>query len=159
MPTYCGINGVKKKLKEWPVGIGGVVKQQKEVWAGVSGVGRKIFEKDELVTVTYHGSSKSSLPYAFIEVDGQPYYGTPQGSIQIKKGTSILVTVSSTDSVRDALYIEFNGKKVGTLVTATRMDYTFSCLSDVDIVLDYGLTFTPEGYYANYGSAIITGGT
>lgn len=43
MPTYCGIDGVVRQLKEWPVGVGGAVRQQKEVWAGVDGVNRKIF--------------------------------------------------------------------------------------------------------------------
>lgn len=43
MPTYCGINGVVRKLKEWPVGVGGVVHQQKEVWAAEGGVKKKIF--------------------------------------------------------------------------------------------------------------------
>lgn len=43
MATYGGINGVKRKLNEWPIGIGGVVKQQKEVWATEGGVKRKIF--------------------------------------------------------------------------------------------------------------------
>ena len=43
MPTYCGVGGVARKLKEWPVGIDGIVRQQKEVWAGVNGVSKQIF--------------------------------------------------------------------------------------------------------------------
>lgn len=52
MPTYAGINGVVRKLKEWPVGIDGIVRQQKEVWAGVDGVKRKIFSAADPVVVT-----------------------------------------------------------------------------------------------------------
>lgn len=51
MPTYAGINGVVRKLKEWPVGIDGIVRQQKEVWAGVDGVNRKIFSKEKLLNL------------------------------------------------------------------------------------------------------------
>ena len=64
MATYGGINGVKRKLNEWPIGIGGVVKQQKEVWATEGGVKRKIFSS---------GTSAGSLPVGsklYIEESG-----------------------------------------------------------------------------------------
>lgn len=64
MATYCGISGVGRKLKEWPVGIGGVVKQQKEVWAAEGGVKRKIFSS---------GTPAGSLPVGsklYIEESG-----------------------------------------------------------------------------------------
>ena len=64
MPTYCGINGIVRKLKEWPIGIGGVVKQQKEVWASEGGVKRKIFSS---------GTPAGSLPVGsklYIEESG-----------------------------------------------------------------------------------------
>lgn len=61
MPTYCGIDGVVRKLKEWPVGVGGAVRQQKEVWAGVDGVNRKIFSKEETVKLTIYNSYTSDI--------------------------------------------------------------------------------------------------
>lgn len=69
MPTYCGINGVKKKLKEWPVGVGGVVHQQKEVWAGVDGVSRKIFELQKDYNIWAHNSGGT------LTIDGQSMNG------------------------------------------------------------------------------------
>lgn len=95
MPTYCGVGGVARKLKEWPVGIDGIVRQQKEVWAGVNGVSRKIFElqKDYNIwavnsggTLTIDGQSLNgySILNKSQKVDCQAYVYNQYGSYRVR---------------------------------------------------------------------------
>lgn len=76
-PTYCGIDGVVRKLKEWPVGINGVVHQQKEVWAGVDGVKKRIFSTGIPIGTLPVGTevnvleSGSPVPYVIVH-QGNP---------------------------------------------------------------------------------------
>lgn len=94
-PTYCGIGGIARQLKEWPVGINGIVRQQKEVWAGVDGVSRKIFElqKDYNIwaynsggTLTIDGQSLngSSILNKSQKVDCQAYVYNQYGSYHVR---------------------------------------------------------------------------
>lgn len=95
MPTYAGINGVVRELKEWPVGINGVVHQQKEVWAGVNGVKKKIFSLVRNATISFVGGGGPLYGvYAKINVNGSDYYGGDP--LVIQAGTR--VTFEVTDS-------------------------------------------------------------
>lgn len=87
-PTYCGIGGIARKLKEWPVGIDGIVRQQKEVWAGVGGVQRKIFTKVEVLTMQIVNTV--SLMYAGVQYNGTAY-GDVTTTVPIEAGGSMLL--------------------------------------------------------------------
>ena len=115
MPTYAGINGVVRKLKEWPVGVAGVVRQQKEVWAGISGVNKKIFSTNPIITITGGGGPLYSC-YARVIIDGNTYYS--ETSLEVPTGTVIQVEANSTEYNFYAS-IRFNEDSVGTSFTDT----------------------------------------
>lgn len=122
MPTYCGIDGVVRKLKEWPVGVDGAVRQQKEVWAGVDGVSRKIFElqKDYNIwafnsggTLTIDGQSLngSSIVTKSQKVDCSTYvynqygnYHVRHNNVQKSQNYSFSVDANAFVSVSSAIF-------------------------------------------------------
>lgn len=155
MPTYAGINGVVRKLKEWPVGVAGVVRQQKEVWAGIDGVSRKIFVKEELVTVTLKGTSRER---AYVVIENETYYGSPNQTIQVKKGTEIEAVATTNASGTSSNYIRFNGTYVGKQDGWSARRFTFQCESNVEIYM-LDRAGTVSGIFYQYGTIDITGGT
>lgn len=44
MPLYCGVNGVKHKIKGLYTGIGGVKKELTEMWAAENGVKKLVYQ-------------------------------------------------------------------------------------------------------------------
>lgn len=160
MPVYVGVNGVKRKLKEWPIGIGGVVRQQKEVWAGISGVKKKIFSFVKNATISFVGSGGPLAGvYAKINVNGTDYYG---GSpLVIQAGT--FVTFEVTDS---SLYghgeITDNNNNVhgeeGTTPDGQKCTrYRRAVNSDMTVELSVTSYSYPFIYYV--GRIVIKGGT
>lgn len=106
MPTYCGINGVVRKLKEWPVGVGGVVKQQKEVWAAEGGVKRKIFSAADPVTVTlrtYYSNPAVLNSHFILKINSKAYdfgggMGEPTVEIQASVGDTLFAAIPAGTS-------------------------------------------------------------
>lgn len=161
MPTYAGINGVVRKLKEWPVGVDGVVRQQKEVWAGIEGVSRKIFEKVKNVSLHILGSGGPVAGgYARVTVNGEVYYSAAE--LQIQEGTTVKIDVNCT---RQGYYepgaIRFNNKYVGTTGTDESglplQTFSFSANSETYISIGVYSASSPYIYYC--GIAEIIGGT
>lgn len=161
MPTYAGINGVVRKLKEWPVGVGGVVRQQKEVWAGIEGVSRKIFEKVKNVSLHILGSGGPvASGYARVTINGEVYYSAAE--LQIQEGTTVKIDVNCTSLgyyVPGA--IRFNDENVGTTGTDESgfplQTFSFSANSETYISIGAHSSGPPYNFY--YGTATITGGT
>ncbi len=126
MPIYAGINGVVRKLKEWPVGIDGIVRQQKEVWAGVDGVSRKIFELEEKnVNITGNGMSPNMYISTKVVVNNVDTYTEPI-SISVKPGDRIRFTVRGQNQYNNGA-IQVNGSYLGDSFYDTDMGtYSFS---------------------------------
>lgn len=147
MPTYAGINGVVRKLKEWPIGIGGVVKQQKEVWAGVDGVKRKIFSTKRQYTVTLTGTwvnpAAPSVSIGSVVINGSPYSGA-QTVLADENSTIIVKNLGDTTWGR----IVYNGNLVSntTYSFIANRNYTISCLPNPNGYGGYGalIAITPN---------------
>lgn len=129
MPTYCGIDGVVRQLKEWPAGVGGAVRQQKEVWAGVDGVNRKIFSSaPKNVVFTLLGDSGG---LASITVNGSSYSNAAYSPLQVEYNT--LVTCSATNqSGRGGIYVD--GVNKGT-------SYSFYATQNLNIYFSLVVQF------------------
>lgn len=162
MPTYAGINGVVRKLKEWPVGVGGVVRQQKEVWAGIEGVSRKIFEKVKNVSLHIFGSGGPvASGYARVTVNGEVYYSAAE--LQIQEGTTVKIDVNCT---RQGYYqpgaIRFNDENVDTTLGTDESGFplqTFSFSANSETYISLGVYSENYPYIFHYGLANIIGGT
>lgn len=143
MPTYCGIDGVVRKLKEWPVGVDGAVRQQKEVWAGVDGVKRKIFSKKRQYTVTLTGTwvnpAAPSVSIGSVVINGSPYSGA-QTLLADENSTITANNLGDTTFGR----ISYNGNLVSntTYSFIANRNYTISCAP------------IPTGY-GGYGASIL----
>lgn len=166
MPTYAGINGVVRKLKEWPVGVAGVVRQQKEVWAGVDGVKKKIFSKG--ITVKIFGNAFDAFNLitcsARINIgipgDGR-FYSYPDAggvnplpaTVEVLPANSIYVTVNYGSGAYSLAKIYHDGEQVKVNDNGYTKEYRFNAKSNVEIEFDVGS-------YAGsiYGVANITGG-
>ena len=112
MPTYAGINGVVRKLKEWPVGVNGVVHQQKEVWAGVDGVNRKIFSKEKTVKLTMYNSYASDIRVE-AHYNGSVYTNGTQIDIPVSGQLEIRGYIINSSLRYPALYLYVNGNSQG----------------------------------------------
>lgn len=112
MPTYCGIDGVVRKLKEWPVGVDGAVRQQKEVWAGVDGVNRKIFSKEETVKLTMYNSYTSDIKVE-AHYNGSVYTNGTEINIPISGQLEIRGYIINSSLRYPALYLYVNGNSQG----------------------------------------------
>ena len=162
MPTYAGINGVVRKLKEWTVGINGVVHQQKEVWSGVSGVSKQIFSKVKNVNLHISGSGGPIAGgYAKVTVNGEVYYSSAE--LQIQEGSTVKIDVNCT---RQGYYepgaIQFNGA-INVSTTGTDESgfplQTFSFNANSEAYVNIGVYSASYPYIYYYGRATITGGT
>lgn len=141
-PTYCGIGGVVRKLKEWPVGIGGVVKQQKEVWAGVDGVNRKIFSSaPDFVYFTMTGSTNN---LGGITINGTRYTSSQRNPVEVAYGTTIYCETQVHDTGRDGVFVD-GVRKGGS--------YQFQAVQDLDVVFE-AHTYSSGGMIPYFGSAI-----
>lgn len=112
MPTYCGIDGVVRKLKEWPVGIDGIVRQQKEVWAGVDGVTRKIFSKEKTVKLTMYNSYTSDIRVE-ARYNGSVYTNGTKINIPVSGQLEIRGYIINSSLRYPALYSYINGISQG----------------------------------------------
>lgn len=114
MPTYCGIDGVVRKLKEWPVGVGGAVRQQKEVWAGVDGVKRKIFSKEKTVKLTMYNSYTSDIKVE-ARYNGSVYTNGTKIDIPVSGQLEIRGYIINSSLRYPALYLYVNGNSQGSV--------------------------------------------
>ena len=161
MPVYAGINGVARKLKEWPVGIGGVVHQQKEVWAGVDGVSKKIFtiKTNPILTVTGSGTLMSAV-MCYVEVKtsvtGQTVKKITDGPVTMELTPGYYLqfsAIGSSNSEYD-IAIYHDGVMVGFYDSYYwERSYGLTPASDVSVALS---TYAP--YYGSFGKIYITGG-
>lgn len=147
MPTYAGINGVVRKLKEWPVGVGGAVRQQKEVWAGVEGVNRKIFSAKKQYTITLTGNwvnpASPWVTIGSVVINGSSYSGAQ----------TVLADENSTITAKnlgDTSYgwILYNGNRVSntTYSFIANKNYTINCTPNSSGYGGYGaiISITPN---------------
>lgn len=142
MATYCGINGVLRKLKEWPEGIGGVVKPQKEVWATEGGVKRKIFSSaPEFVYFTMTGSTNN---LGGITIDGIRYTFSQSDPVEVTYGTTVYCDTNVYNTSRDGVFVD--GVRKGD-------DYQFQAENDMDVIFE-AHTYSSGGIVPNFGSAI-----
>lgn len=142
MPTYCGIGGVVRKLKEWPVGIDGILRQQKEVWAGVDGVNRKIFSSaPEFVYFTMTGTTNN---LGGITIDGIRYTHSQTYPVEILYGTTVYCDTRVYSTSRDGVFVD--GVRKGD-------SYQFQAENDMDVVFE-AHTYSSGGPVPNFGSAI-----
>lgn len=65
MPLYCGVNGVRREIKELYTGVGGVRKELTEIWAAEGGVKKMVYQKKSTI---------GGLPVGSIVKMGK-YYG------------------------------------------------------------------------------------
>lgn len=121
-PTYCGIDGVVRKLKEWPVGIDGIVRQQKEVWAGVSGVSRKIFELQKDYNIWAYNSGGT------LTIDGQSLNG------------SLIVTKSQKVDCQAYVYNQYGSYHVRHNNVQKSQNYSFSVESNAFVFIQQAMT-------------------
>lgn len=154
MPTYCGIDGVVRQLKEWPVGVGGAIRQQKEVWAGVDGVNRKIFSAKTPVEITitktgyYFGNVKISADGNSISVA----YGASTQYFPTNKGSTISITYTASPSFSEVFSISLNGTY---LINSSPLSPNQSKSVSVDMTGDMVMQITQE-YYSGFVSTNIT---
>lgn len=142
MPTYCGINGIVRKLKEWTVGVGGVVKQQKEVWVWVGGVGNRIFSSaPEFVYFTMTGSTNN---LGGITINGTRYTSSQLYPVEISYGTTVYCDTHVYSTSRDGVFVD--GVRKGE-------DYQFQAVNDMDVVFE-AHSYSSGGIVPNFGSAI-----
>ena len=147
MPTYCGIDGVVRKLKEWPVGVGGAVRQQKEGWAGVDGVNRKIFSAKRQYTVTLTGNwlnpASPQITIGSVVINGSPYYG--ERTVLADENSTI-----TANNLGDTTWgwILYNGNRVSntTYSFIANKNYTISCTPNPSEYGGYGaiIAITPN---------------
>lgn len=149
MPTYAGINGVVRKLKEWPVGVDGVARQQTEVWAGISGVKRQIFEYSKEITISATGNDIANNGYAYALVNGTRL--NPGSSVVVQKNPTVLIYAAAND-IYSTISIKHNGASVGETDEPYRLHYYFYPNSDTQIRFDVSLA--PDRV-----RVVITGGT
>lgn len=130
-PTYCGIGGIARKLKEWPVGIDGIVRQQNEVWAGVNGIQRKIFSSGPDLLITWNiPSSNIQNQNSGIYVNGETVFdfdsaASYSGEYAIKNGDTISVIYGRVGTlVTKRIY--FNSVVVVEETTRGSINYSFS---------------------------------
>lgn len=114
MPTYAGINGVVRKLKEWPVGVNGVVHQQKEVWAGVDGVNRKIFSKEKTVKLTMYNSYTSDIKVE-AHYNGSVYTNGTKINIPVSGQLEIRGYIINSNLRYPSLTMYVNGNRQGSV--------------------------------------------
>ena len=151
MPTYCGIGGIARQLKEWPVGIGGVVHQQKEVWAGVGGVSKKIFSSKKTYTVSISGLGYQQYgAFAKVTVNGTDYYS--EGEVTVEEGTIIRVTAGTVDTQKSPLIYVDNVRVFGS-GSNSNYYYDYSVTSNTKVELSIYMYSTP--YFAWVGMANI----
>ena len=159
-PVYAGINGIKKKLKEWPVGIGGVIKQQKEVWAGVDGVKKKIFSLVRNATITFVGAGGPLYSvYAKINVNGTDYYG---GSpLVIQAGTFVTFEVTDSSQYGYGEITDNNNIIQGeTGTNSTGQKYRrFRRAVNSDMTVELSVTTYSYPFYYYVGRIVIEAGT
>lgn len=147
MPTYAGINGVVRKLKEWPVGVGGVVKQQKEVWAAQNGVKKKIFGAKKQFSVVLTGNwMNPAAPWVAVgsvTVNGSPFSG--EQTLMADENSTITVS-----NLGDTTYggIFYNGNRVSntTYSFIANKNYTINCAPNSTGYGGYGafIAITPN---------------
>ncbi len=130
MPTYCGVGGVARKLKEWPVGIDGIVRQQKEVWAGVNGVSKQIFSSGPALLLTWDIPVALNNQNSAIYVNGAAVFeydsaSTYSGECSIKNGDTISVQYGRTGTL-GTKRIYFNSVVVVEETTRGSINYSFS---------------------------------
>ena len=130
MPTYCGVDGVVRKLKEWPVGVAGVVRQQKEVWAGVDGVSKQIFSSGPALLLTWDIPVALNNQNSAIYVNGAAVFeydsaSTYSGEYSIKNGDTISVQYGRTSTL-GTKRISFNYVVVVEETTRGSINYSFS---------------------------------
>lgn len=148
MPTYCGINGVVRKLKEWPVGVDGVVRQQKEVWVWVGGVGNRIFSSKKQFSVVLTGNwMNPAAPWVAIgsvTVNGSPFSGEQTLTAD---ENSIIVVANLGDQNWGS--IRYNGNLVSnsTYSFVANQNFTIVCNPNLTVTGGYGalISITPEG--------------
>lgn len=114
MPTYCGIGGVVRKLKEWPVGIDGILRQQKEVWAGVDGVNRKIFSKEKTVKLTMYNSYASDIRVE-AHYNGSVYTNGTKIDIPVSGQLEIRGYIINSNLRYPSLRLYVNGNSQGSI--------------------------------------------
>lgn len=146
MPTYAGINGVVRKLKEWPVGINGVVHQQKEVWAGVSGVSQKIFSSGPPLLLTWDIPTAMMSQNSAIQVNGETIFtynsdNVNSGEYSIKTGDTIEATYGRVGTI-GTKRIYFNGAIAVSQATRGSITYSFT-------VGTKSISITSDVYAAN----------
>lgn len=139
MPTYCGIDGVVRKLKEWPVGVSGVMRQQKEVWAGVNGVKRKIFSGKKAYTVkikNYNSNDHDIYKYqACVEILGVKYTYQDDGTVlTVEENTPVICTATS-----GGVYI--NGSFIAG---SDYYGYTYTVTSNIEILISMQVIMMPN---------------
>lgn len=147
-PTYCGIDGVVRKLKEWPVGINGVVHQQKEVWAGVDGVKRKIFSAKKQFSVVLTGNwmnpAAPHIAIGSVTVNGSPFSG--EQTLMADENSTIVVANLGDQNWGK---IRYNGNLVSnsTYSFVANQNFTISCYPNPTGTGGYGalINITPEG--------------
>lgn len=147
MPTYAGINGVVRKLKEWPVGIDGIVRQQKEVWAGVDGVNRKIFSAKKQFSVVLTGNwmnpANPWIAIGSVTVNGSSFSG--EQTLMADENSTITVS-----NLGDTTYggIFYNGNRVSntTYSFIANKNYTINCAPNSTGYGGYGafIAITPN---------------
>lgn len=121
-PTYCGIGGIARQLKEWPVGIDGIVRQQKEVWAGVDGVSRKIFELQKDYNIWAYNSGGT------LTIDGQSLNG------------SSIVTKSQKVDCQAYVYNQYGSYHVRHNNVQKSQNYSFSVESNAFVFIQQAMT-------------------
>ena len=141
MPTYCGIGGVVRKLKEWPVGVGGIVKQQKEVWAAENGVSKKIFSAEKQFSVriqNYNSNAGDAFDmYAIAKINGVNYTFTDDGTVlSVKEGTTIACKASSGGVYVNGSFFPGSGSN----------EYLYTVSSDVTVLITVQVTSLPETF-------------
>lgn len=146
-PIYCGINGVVRKLKEWPVGVGGVVRQQKEVWAAQNGVKKKIFSAKKQFSVVLTGNwmnpANPWIAIGSVTVNGSPFSG--EQTLMADENSTIVVANLGDQSWGK---IQYNGNLVSnsTYSFVANQNFTISCYP-IPTPGGYGasINITPEG--------------
>lgn len=61
MALYCGIDGVKRKIKKLYVGINGEKKEIKKLWSGENGIKKLIFSSESILTLPFVTDQSSPL--------------------------------------------------------------------------------------------------
>lgn len=148
MPTYCGIGGVVRKLKEWPVGIDGIVRQQKEVWAAQNGVKKKIFSAKKQFSVVLTGNwmnpAAPHIAIGSVTVNGSPFSG--EQTLMADENSTIVVANLGDQSWGK---IQYNGNLVSnsTYSFVANQNFTISCYPIPTGPVGYGasINITPEG--------------